>query len=374
MTKEEQAPPAPAKRRLGFFGWLLVLAAVGYPTALLLIILALRLIGEGWWVTTAALYLPRLGFGLPLPVLVLAILIARRPRLLVTQAVAAALLIFPLMGLRLHLDGASEAAAPGVLRLRVLSYNVDSGSMGVDGILSVLRGADADLLLLQEANQSVGEAVRLGLPGYVVRTDGQFLVASRFPLDEIVAPPRLRHGGVLRSPRFMRYRLTTPAGAIRVYNIHPISPRDALDELHGAGFRHEIASGRIFMGNAAGELIANAGLRMLQLQAITDDARTSPDPVLMAGDTNLPHLSWALAHWLGDYRDGFTDKGTGFGYTFPAPRHPWMRIDRVLAGPAFRFIDFHVSPDRGSDHHAVIATLQLAPAPAPGASPPAAGH
>jgi endonuclease/exonuclease/phosphatase family metal-dependent hydrolase len=50
--------------------------------------------------------------------------------------------------------------------------------------------------------------------------------------------------------------------------------------------------------------------------------------------------------------------GRGFGYTFPADQWiPWMRIDRILAGPELRFLHFEVGRRRGSDHLAVIADL-----------------
>ena len=85
------------------------------------------------------------------------------------------------------------------------------------------------------------------------------------------------------------------------------------------------------------------------------------DPVVIAGDTNLPGLSWAFAHWLGDYTDGFSAAGTGFGYSFPAPRTPWMRIDRIMADRHFRFGEFRVIDSYISDHFAVMADLELTP-------------
>jgi hypothetical protein len=171
--------------------------------------------------------------------------------------------------------------------------------------------------------------------------------------------------GVLRSLRFVRYRITTPAGPLVVYNIHPISPRDGLVEVRGDGFRHKILRGNLFSTRARTMVTENATLRLAQLQAIAADARQLRDPVLIAGDTNLPGLSWAFAQWLGDYRDGFSEAGDGFGYTFPAPGHAWMRIDRIVADHRFRFLDFRVIHTPISDHFAMMADLELRdPAPA----------
>src|SRR4051812_7884499 len=79
----------------------LTLLGVGYPLALLLLVLLLRLVGDDWWVTSVALYLPPLGFALPLPFVALALLLAQRWRLLAAQLVSVWLLLFPLMGLAL---------------------------------------------------------------------------------------------------------------------------------------------------------------------------------------------------------------------------------------------------------------------------------
>ena len=60
-----------AAQRPGFFDRLVRFLAVAYPVALLGLILAFRLVGERYWATTIGLYLPRIGYGLPLPVVAL---------------------------------------------------------------------------------------------------------------------------------------------------------------------------------------------------------------------------------------------------------------------------------------------------------------
>lgn len=348
------------ERRTGFLDRLLVWVVIAYPIALLVIAMCLRFVGERWWVTAVGLYLPRLGFALPLPVLSVLLLWRGRRRLLITQAVAAILLIFPLMGLRFAWHG---APSPGAFRLRVLTFNVATGPHGNEPLLAVVRSANPDVVVFQETHDSQYDGLKAGLADYHVRISGQFLMASRFPIDDLVEPPKIPHNGAMRSPRWVRYRVSTPVGPLHIYDIHPISPRDALDELRGEGLRHEIKSGRLGRGTASAMVEDNTSLRLAQLQEIANDARQSPYPVILAGDTNLPSLSWALPHFLGEYSDGFSEAGTGFGLTFPAPRHPWMRIDRILADSHFRFLDFQVLKSGASDHYAVTADLELARRP-----------
>jgi len=349
-------------RPVGLWGWSLRVLAIGYPAALLAIILALRFAGERWWLSAAVLYLPRLAFALPLPFILLLLLLGRRRWLLLTQLAALILLLFPLMGLRMP---GAPSRHDGAFHLRVASYNIATGPHGAEPILEDLRGTDADVILLQETGENLTQALTAGLAGYQVHLAGQFLIASRFPVDETIEPPTITHRGKARSARFVSYRITTPAGPLRIFNVHPISPREALAELRGEGLKSEIESGRLLRGTASDKVMENTELRLQQIEMIAGDARRSPAPVIIAGDTNLPTLSWALSHWFGDYRDGFAEAGSGFGWTFPAPRHPWMRIDRVLADPRFRVVGFRVIESPASDHFPVVADLEL-PSPPPG--------
>ena len=356
---------APAPRRRARFAALaraiVNLSAVVYLLALLAAVAALRLVGERWWVTTIALYLPRIGFALPLPLLVVALLIARSYRLLVAQLVAAFVLLFPLMGLRLHLGG-PRATTPGAQRFRLFTLNTGLGKNGTGEILDRIHGANPDVIALEEVSDDDVEALRLGLPGYAFRHLDQFVIASRFPVEEEVVPRLIWSEGKVQSAQYAHCRLITPAGPIRLFAVHPISPHDAFDQLRGRGLWSELLSGRLLGSASARAMEANTRERLQQVRALAADAATSSEPVIIAGDTNLPGLSWAFSHWLGGLRDGFAEVGRGFGYSYPAQRMVWMRIDRILAGARFRFLDVATISPRISDHLALAADLELLPA------------
>jgi endonuclease/exonuclease/phosphatase family metal-dependent hydrolase len=106
---------------------------------------------------------------------------------------------------------------------------------------------------------------------------------------------------------------------------------------------------------------ANTRDRLAQVSALAAEAARSSAPVIIAGDTNLPGLSWALSRWLGGFSDGFAEAGRGFGYSYPAQRMVWMRIDRILAGSRFRFLDVTTISPGVSNHLAVAADLELLP-------------
>lgn len=335
---------------LPFTRWGLI--AASWLVALFIVVYAamLRLIGEDWWVTSVALYLPHWVLLVPLGALALGAAILGPRRLLLLHAGAAAILVLPVMGLRLGGPNEGTAGAP---RLRVVSYNVGSGARSIPGIVAEVLAHRPDLVLLQESTPEVDAAVAAALPGFATLTSTQFFVASRGAIAELYEPPKIDLDDVDRSARFIRVSVDTPAGKLDVYNVHPISPREALTSIHDESFLGGARSGDHHV------IVSNTKLRRLQAEAIVQLAAASPNPVLIAGDTNLPQSSRILAGTFGRWQDGFTEVGRGLGYTFPVTRRgPWMRIDRIFAGAQLRFLQFGVGTSASSDHHCVWAELE----------------
>lgn len=341
--------------------------AVAYPLTVVVTCIAVRGIGEAWWVSTAALYLPGILFVLPMPFIVGALWLTGMRRLVWSQLAAAVLVVFSIMGLVLPWPVHADADAP---RLRVITINVESGYAGAEKIVDAVAGYSPDVVLLQEtaAAEAFVPALRARFP--IVATSNQFALGTRFPLIRTVEPEKLPYEGQLRSPRFIEYVLDTNLGPISFFSVHPISPREGLVSLRGEGLRHEIGSGRLFEGTRAHVLEVNTGLRRLQVQTFSEAADREEGAVVIAGDTNLPEASPLLHRALGGYRDAFHEAGWGFGYTFPTNKwRPWMRIDRILARGPLHFVHFEVGRPVVSDHHFVVADLQLKE-PAGGAGGP----
>ena len=169
-------------------------------------------------------------------------------------------------------------------------------------------------------------------------------------------PPELVYAQGTGGAHYVHYSLETRVGIVDVFNVHPTSPRAGLEEIRGHGLRDEVLSGRLFEGRASGPVEWNAFRRRRQVAGIAQRAGRSQNAVIVAGDTNLPGLSWILGEYLGRYGDAFSEAGFGFGYTFPA-RRPWMRIDRILFSDALRAIECRTGPATPSDHRSVFATL-----------------
>jgi endonuclease/exonuclease/phosphatase family metal-dependent hydrolase len=346
-----QAPLKSMRRLRAFF----VACAFAYLVALLIVTLGFYYVGEGWWVTAAGLYAPRLAFALPLPFGVIALLALGLRRFLWTQLVSSFLLLFPLMGFVLP---GTSAGVPGVLTIRVLSFNVDSGFAGNQAVADKIFAASPDVVLLQETPFWGGElAVALRARYPYVEGSTQFIVASRYRIVTTTDPERLNFYGRMRSPRFMRYLIDTPLGPIVFYNVHPISPRGVLHVHQFRAALHQLRTGELFAGDPEADVRSNVGLRALQIETAAAAASRESLPVVVVGDTNLPGLSGVLRKNLSGFTDGFRSASWGFGYTFPSS-HPFLRLDRMMVSRWLRFSSFQIDCEGVSDHLCIMAELQ----------------
>ena len=296
------------------------------------------------------LYLPRFPAALPLPLLAIAAARARQPASLALVGATAWVVLFPLMGFELSFP----RKAPGPDTIRILSYNSDLGHRGSDIMYGQVVEARPDIVLFQmTGHRTTDYFADHPLEGYVVNRTGEFWAASRFPIVDIFESGELPEAPPV-SAGFVRYTIESPLGRLDVYSVHPQSPRVGFEELRARGWE---------------QLEANTRIRQQQVRAVSEHVRLARNPVIIAGDTNLPVLSPMFGRYLASYQDGFERSGRGFGYTFPAHKPvPWMRIDRILAGPELRFVHFEVGSRRASTHYCVIADLCRADGSAGGGS------
>jgi len=266
--------------RRSWRAWLrlgVIALAVAYPVALLLVFLALRSIGERWSVTTLALYLPRVGFGLPLPFLTMALCFVKPRRWLLTEVCAAALLLFPSWASRC----AAATRRRGRPQLRIMSFNIDLAPTDSTELVDAIRATASDIVCLQEAQ--LYEAARFAqqMPGWVVREDGQFLVASSTPSSTstgLELPAGLRgarlelHPLPRRRARRSDRRLQHASGLAH----------SSFDRLRASGLGRELASGHFFVNyHGYWHLQHNAGHRAMQVSALARHAAASPYPVII---------------------------------------------------------------------------------------------
>jgi endonuclease/exonuclease/phosphatase family metal-dependent hydrolase len=253
--------------------------------------------------------------------------------------------------------GAGRPPAPR--GLRVLVFNIHAGkdaagAANLDGIASVIRSSQADVVLLQEIDRhtarsgnvdqvatlqhSTGFDAAFG-PSLLHYDGGEYGIAilSRFaigfrqtiPLP--VRPVQTRAGGS-QEPRVallaFTHPLTTPP-ILRVLNTH-LDPAD---------------------GTARGQEVSHL------VEAYQDQA-VAKTPVIVGGDFNStpdnPVLQPLRAAGL---RDAWSECGSGDGFTYPADK-PAKRIDYLFLSGGLQCAGAQVLDVQASDHRPLLVTLK----------------
>lgn len=259
--------------------------------------------------------------------------LALRSRAAALLALAAAVALVVAVAPR-ALDGPQPSLAGG-RPLSVMTVNLAYGNGDPDVIMELVREHDVELLSLQEMTP---EAVRrLDAAGARERFPHRALDARRGAQGSgIMARHALRD---VRRPQGLRLAmpeatmLVPGVGPVRVKAVHPVAP-----------LRGDVAVWR-------------EGLRSLP--------RATPDGTMrmLVGDFNATLDHDELRDLLGSgYVDAADAAGAGLHATYGVGGRlltPPITIDHVLVDRRARVTAASVHPIAGSDHRAVVATIEL---------------
>jgi endonuclease/exonuclease/phosphatase family metal-dependent hydrolase len=244
--------------------------------------------------------------------------------------------------------GLLEASAPrGEGELRVMTFNIQSGVRGLEGVAEVIRQARPDIVALQEVDKGsrrasgldqaavLAERTGLGYHAHFRTTDlygGAYGIAllSRFPLEALA-----------------QYPLPVPRGQ---------EPRTVVHALMRVGER-EVS---VYLTHLIRRPF-NGEIRLRQSALIAGLLAKDPRPKLLMGDLNDGPDSRPVRLLRRDLRDVFVASGQGpeGTYPLPLPFSPALRIDYVLACDAFVPLRSSVLRVGASDHYPVIADVRL---------------
>ncbi len=222
------------------------------------------------------------------------------------------------------------------LPVRVVSANVLLVNPQVARLGDELAAEGADVVVLQEVTDEVlAELERSALwtdyPYRATAPEPFYQGAATFSKFPITHSEKI----LLAGHPMLLTDLATPAGPLRVVNVHTVAPLTRTDARAWAD----------------------------QLQALADLVPDSPSPTVLAGDFNatLDHAPLA-ALASGDVRDAFRVAGSGFGATWPRWEGlvpPLMRLDHVLVGPGVDVASVTERTSLGSDHRRIVVDLGL---------------
>jgi endonuclease/exonuclease/phosphatase family metal-dependent hydrolase len=219
--------------------------------------------------------------------------------------------------------------------LRVATYNILGGRLGVDEVIAAIRSFDADLVALQEVDSRTRRSGRVDQPRVIAEALGMEVafaehrrfgggrigvaLLSKHPLGNIerIALP----GGLLAA---LRADVTIAGTSVRTFvvHFHPTDPRDSEARQKGM--------------DLARQREADAVLLLATRENI---------PTIVMGDFNARSNGLEYAAFSDHFEDACIDAGATWPATFPL-----VRIDYVWTSPAFERLDCPRFTPPASDH------------------------
>jgi vancomycin resistance protein VanJ len=309
------------------------------------------------WLGALNLYLPQVMWAVP--GVILAFLIYKTNPLWIWLPLCCVVWVLgPLMGF--CWSGPPAATKPAGASVRVMTWNVKYGSYDLAPLIAEIDRSHPDVVLFQDAIDSLSGPLRDYFRTWQVYSQGQYLIASRYPFStvEVHELPAFGEG-----QEYLRCQLHLGTSVVSLYNVHLKTPRRSLNAFRTARKQPWYLSQAIQLFNH------NVHTRLLQARSVRDAVSRETGPVIVAGDLNSPDASQACAV-LRDagLRDAFAQRGRGYGFTYghlmfkyriPWLRISWMRIDHIMASRHFRVERCWTGTGRASDHRPVIADLVL---------------
>jgi endonuclease/exonuclease/phosphatase family metal-dependent hydrolase len=329
-----------------------------------------------WWTDLVAVFLPPLGVGVGLVGLGL---FAQGAYRRTWGRVVVSVVLLALLGVRFGPRLAAWAPPRSTAAdLRVMTFNVPSAfaAQAPAAATTLATRTAPDILAFQESRMrtgataspptlvhaspsirslladSIGYRVPQALPP---NTKIQQPVIGRFPIDSLSVHPLPPAGDTDARSQYTRIQFSWQGDTAVLYNVHlhtvgSIRPWSVVPEWPS------LARWRAFLRTYR----EGALRRAQQARLIRRRLAREPHPVIVVGDFNSTPHQWAYRHIAQGLQSAATRRIRGWTATFPA-QQPLVRIDHVLAGPAWRITAAQVPAPLDppiSDHRPVVAQLR----------------
>lgn len=291
---------------------------------------------DQWWLATMVLFGPRWMALLPLAVLV-PLAAWQERRLLLPLLLGALIVLGPFMGLQLHRELAAPENQP---RLRILTCNIESRYANAKRLAAMIVETDADIVALQESSD-----LRNVVPhSWHMLRQGELVIFSRYPLQ--------KQDAVRSHPNMLACVVRSTMGDVTFCTVHLPSTRFGLTNLVD---RHTLVRPA-----RNGLLLQQTGQRRQAAEEVQQAIAALKLPVIVAGDFNTLVESTIYREFWRGYRNAFSTRGCGYGWTERARIQGIrnvVRIDHVLMSNELRAVSCRVGNDVGSDHLPLLADI-----------------
>ena len=312
---------------------------------------------DRFWIGALNLYLPQAMWAIPLIFLTFFIFKADRSWVCL-PLLCLAWVLGPIMGF--HWSSLPVRTASGPVAVRVMTWNVKYGSYGLAPLLEEINRCNPDVVLFQDAVGSLSGPLGVYFSEWQVRSHGQFVIASKYPLSELEVRPLPSTG---EGQEYLRCQLQLGQSVVSLYNVHFRTPRWSLNAFRTARKQPW------YLPKAIQLFDHNISTRLTQAILVAADVSREKGPVIIAGDLNSPDASQVCATLReAGLHDAFAQRGRGYGFTYghfllkhrlPWLRVSWMRIDHIMMNADFQAVRSWAGSGQASDHRPVIADLVL---------------
>lgn len=300
-----------------------------------------KLVAEQAWPGILLITLPAYALLL-LPLIVLATSLLKRkakPIFVNLAVLVVSLLVYLAPALSINRSDAKP-------NLKVLTYNIKLGEMGIEGLLETIRKESPDIVCLQESrlhgNKQVEDWFKTMLREYSIIRNGDMSIASKHRIESVRLIPLTDNGENRKAQAATVVIGNARLTVINAHLMHAHFGDMQSDPLHLPSILTSVFRTR---ERQAKELLAAA--------------KQIEGPVVICGDFNNPAQGLIYRSFRESFTDAWATTNAGLGYTF-ASGFPYARIDYVWTNRQIVPVRCEVLNVKHSDHRPLAAELCLA--------------
>ncbi|HVM87537.1 MAG TPA: endonuclease/exonuclease/phosphatase family protein [Puia sp.] len=271
--------------------------------------------------------------------------------------------------------------------LRVLTWNVHEWDEFIkakpdtshwEKMLLFLKQQDADLICFQEFFEShnpkklpdniIRIQKELNCPYYFFSHDyrhysGMYetgvIIFSKYPISDTIQQKFQKVANIRATESLIAADVDVNGQTIRIFTTHLQSVLFRNKDYHNIDIIRNADDSMFQASKSIIKKLKRAyGFRAVQAESVRKAMDASPYPSIICGDFNDVPNSYTYSTIKANMQDAFIKKGFGIGRTY-VNLSPTLRIDYIMASDNFKVLQCKNFKLPYSDHHPVIADIQL---------------
>lgn len=313
--------------------------------------LVLRMVAPGrfWWLALVDNFTPV--YFLPLLLILPLSLLLREYRIAGSTTLLLLIAVFWFGQYFVLQSSAQVRGTP----LKIITFNLFPYNQRLDEVVAWIIEEDADIVLLQETPETIGDAFAPLDAVYSYKAiqshENGYLIYSRYPITQ---QPESYYTDEFGWYLHQRVELDVKEQTLVLYNVHTkmphrVEPHINLPVIPDFVLRYDETT------------------RNQQIERLVAEIEAEEYPVVMTGDFNMGEYAAVYPTLSTNLTDAYRIAGRGFGFTWPGGSSEELpnvlpslvRLDYVWHTARLKTVSAQVGPRIGSDHLPLVVTLDL---------------